>query len=107
MHQIKARIDPDAVIVSVAGDIDVAAAGELRDTGLRAIKEADGRPVILDVAALTFTDSTGLGALVALNNAASETETTLLLRSVPPQMATLMRLTALDQVFTEATGAAE
>lgn len=102
MHRIKARTDPHAVTVSVTGEIDVAAAGELRDTGLSAINQADGRPVIVDVAGLTFIDSTGLGALVTLNNAAGQAQVTLLLRSVPPRLVTLMRLTALDQVFSEA-----
>jgi anti-sigma B factor antagonist len=99
MHRIKVESGHLGVILRLAGDLDVKSVGELRDVGLGAIKQADGRAVVIDVAGLTFIDSTGLGALVTLNNAARDTGTPLTLRSVPPRMATLMRLTALDQVF--------
>ncbi len=99
MHRIKTHTDAHVLRVSLAGDIDVAAAGDLREAGLRAIEQADGRPVVFDAGGVTFIDSTGLGALVALNNAAGETNTRMVLQSVPPRMATLLRVTALDHVF--------
>jgi anti-sigma B factor antagonist len=107
MHRIDTRADAQVLTVSMAGDIDVAAAGDLREAGLRAIEQADGRPVVLDAGGVTFIDSTGLGALVALNNAAEETNARILLRSVPPRMATLLRVTALDHVFQVDQAAAE
>lgn len=99
MHRINTHTSEQVLTVSLAGDIDVAAAGDLREAGLRAIEQAEGRSVVFDAAGVTFIDSTGLGALVALNNAAGETNTRMVLRSVPPRMATLLRVTALDHVF--------
>jgi anti-sigma B factor antagonist len=49
-----------ATIVSVAGEVDLATAPELRD----ALMSAPG-DLTVDLAAVSFMDSTGLGALVA------------------------------------------
>src|SRR5689334_12398638 len=99
MFSARVGDDADAVTVTIAGDIDVAAVAELRRRGLQAIADAHGRPVVLDAAEVTFIDSTGLGALVQLNNTAQDAGTSISLRAVPRRMAFLLHTTALDSVF--------
>lgn len=101
MFTIKMQDDAEAVVLTVSGDVDVATVDQFRQTGLDAIARAVRRPVIIDTAAVVFIDSTGLGGLVALNNAAAAAGTVLKLRAVPPRMATLLRLTAIDAVIPE------
>jgi anti-sigma B factor antagonist len=83
----------------VTGEVDLVAVEEFCKRGLDAIAQADGRSVIIDAAAVTFIDSTGLSALVTLNKAAAAAGTVLTLRAVPQRMASLLRITALDTVI--------
>jgi anti-sigma B factor antagonist len=57
------------VVLAVNGDVDIATAPELRTRLARAV---DGHPaVVVDLAAVGFMDSTGLGVLVAAYNRAA------------------------------------
>jgi len=104
MLQIETQDDADALALTVSGDIDLVTVDGFCERGLDAIAQADGRPVIIDVAAVTFIDSTGLGALVSINNAAAAAGTPLMLRAVPPRMASLLRITAIDTVIPVSEG---
>lgn len=61
--RISKRDEGDDVILVLTGEIDVSTAPRLRDELNRLIHEPSGR-VILDLSAVTFLDSTGLGVLV-------------------------------------------
>lgn len=50
-------------VLSLAGDLDIANCDAVRSTVDELVREDVGR-VIIDLSALSFTDSTGLGALV-------------------------------------------
>jgi anti-sigma B factor antagonist len=56
--------DDDRAIVSIGGDLDLAAAPGLRDA-LAEVIDADHREVVLDAIDVTFCDSTGLGVLLS------------------------------------------
>ncbi|GGQ43062.1 STAS domain-containing protein [Couchioplanes azureus] len=72
MGPLSASVDQEVLRLSLRGDIDFANAELITD----AIREAvvQGRPklVRLDVAEVTFLDSSGLGALVAARRAAMD-----------------------------------
>lgn len=51
-----------AAVVRVSGDIDVANAGRLGD-GLRALL-GGGRPIVIDISAVTYIDSVGLHVIL-------------------------------------------
>jgi anti-sigma B factor antagonist len=53
----------------------------------------------IDLRALTFLDSSGLGALVAIRNAATDKNIALRLRSVPRQASRILALTAMEDFF--------
>ena len=61
-----------ATIVAIDGDVDLATVPELR-TALQAVATAgDGRPLVIDLTAVTFMDSSGLAVLLAATKAARE-----------------------------------
>lgn len=55
--------DPDGVCVKLSGELDIASAPALRDT-LARLSEEPNCSVLVDVANLTFLDSTGISVLV-------------------------------------------
>lgn len=61
---------PGLALVAVTGEVDLATAPGLRETLLRVLHTHG--PVVLDIdlAGVTFLDCTGIGALVAVRNAA-------------------------------------
>jgi anti-anti-sigma factor len=54
---------------------------------------------VIDLAKVTFMDSTGLGALVTIRNASHRLSKQLSLRSVPERVQKLLAVTGLDRAF--------
>lgn len=89
---------PGRCRVTVAGDLDVVSAPDVRDT-LRAAL-ADHRSVVVDCGGLTFCDCTGLSALLAAARTAKASGSELRLCSIPHPLARLLRLTHAGSAFT-------
>ncbi|WP_336206437.1 STAS domain-containing protein [Nonomuraea sp. LPB2021202275-12-8] len=90
-------ISPDATTIRLAltGDLDFDTAGELAS-----ILPADGCDrVDIDLSGLAFIDSSGLAALVRLHQALAGSGTTLHVVALTPYLRSLMRMTALDRLF--------
>jgi anti-anti-sigma factor len=84
--------------VAVRGEVDLATATDLESVVRAALEEApDG--VVLDLAQLTFIDSSGLRALVALAKDAESRGTTLSLRNLPRHAQRVLELTGLGDWF--------
>jgi anti-sigma B factor antagonist len=88
----------DGACFAVAGEVDVETAPRMRDALLETIAEEEA--VILDLGSVTFMDSTGLSAMVAVGQAAKANGVALRLREVPPRVMKLLTLTGLDGVLT-------
>jgi anti-sigma B factor antagonist len=56
------------VVLAVRGEVDLSTGGRLLEAGSAALREAVGRPVVLDLTGVDFLSSSGLGLLVALND---------------------------------------
>jgi anti-sigma B factor antagonist len=85
------------VVLKVAEDrIDAACAAAFRDAVAAVIARGEGR-LVIDLAAVTFMDSTGLGALVATLKTAGGGR--IALCGVRDSVATLFKLTRMDKVF--------
>jgi anti-sigma B factor antagonist len=69
--QIGVRREPAAIVVFAEGEVDVLTVGRLRTAVDEALKDAAGRPVVVDLTAVTFLGSHGLAALA---EAASKAE---------------------------------
>jgi anti-sigma B factor antagonist len=86
------------VIRVEAARIDAAAAIAFKEA-VRIATIRPGAPVILDLSRVTFLDSSGLGALVAVMKMLGP-ERPLHLAGVTPNVAKVLRLTRMDSVFT-------
>jgi stage II sporulation protein AA (anti-sigma F factor antagonist) len=73
-------VDPDGLVVAaLAGELDLDRADEVRDSLAQAATLPGCRFLRVDVSALAFIDSYGLGALVSARNAAAAQGVTLTL----------------------------
>jgi anti-sigma B factor antagonist len=85
-------------VLSVRGEADISSAQQLRD-GLGDLVSSDAKAVIVDLTAITFLDSTGLGVLVEARNAAVEVGSALPIACDDGRILKLFRITGLDNVF--------
>jgi anti-sigma B factor antagonist len=92
---------PTAPQLVLSGEIDVAVAAELRAAGARVVEalDADAR-LEIDLGAVTFIDSSGVGALVAIRNLADARRLPLALAHPSPKFVRFLELTGLREHFT-------
>lgn len=86
----------------LTGELDLAAAPDMRAAGLVALAEPDCSTLVLDVADLSFIDSTGIGTWVELRNHAIQNDQRLQLRSVSDHLARILKIGGLSALFDEA-----
>jgi anti-anti-sigma factor len=92
--QMTSEVRPEAVTVHAEGEIDLDTCGRFRDAIVAAGLEA---PVLLDLSAVTFLDSSGIRALLEARRAVSPAPVVLVAPS-PPVMRVLT-LTRLCETF--------
>ncbi|MFB7172414.1 STAS domain-containing protein [Streptomyces sp. NPDC056254] len=105
---ITLREAPAGPVLTLAGDLDHATAGRLRDR-VTALVLQQGQCLVVDLAGLDFCDSSGLTSLLVARNHAHAARADIVLAAVPPNTLRIMRVVGLDQVFTllpDADGAA-
>ena len=69
---LRARHDNGRAVLTIVGELDLATVPSLREAGISALSEPGCRALLLDLAGLTFLDSTGLGCWIELRNRAEE-----------------------------------
>jgi anti-sigma B factor antagonist len=85
-------------MVTVTGEVDVATAPSLRSQLDQAIDR--GRPlVVVDLRAVTFIDSTGLGVLIRASRRVDERHGALRLVVAEPRILKLFEITGLTELF--------
>jgi anti-anti-sigma factor len=84
--------------LKVTGEIDLGVAAELAAAGLACLERADDI-VVLDLGQVSFIDSTGIGALVAVRNRAQVVGKTLRLATVSDRVAKVLSIAGLAEVF--------
>lgn len=87
------------VIVRLDGELDVSTAPKLHEVLADAVSQEASGPVILDLSALSFVDSTGLSVLVSTNNRLKDSGRILILQSAQPIVRRLLEVTGLTEVF--------
>ena len=80
------------------GHLDVGAVSTFLDSAKTLIATATNA-ILIDMSAVKFLDSSGLGALVAAKNAAEMKGLNLSLRNATPRVLELIRMTGLSEVF--------
>lgn len=91
--------DDGSTLLVVSGDIDMSCVKELREIGLGVLARVGGTEFLLDLMDVPFIDSTGLGALIALRNAADEGGTHLALLDPSERVMAVLEITKLADVF--------
>src|SRR5579862_6996670 len=102
---VRARHEPEYVIITAAGEIDIFTVSRLRDP-LFALADA-GRPLIADLDQVTFIGAAGLGALAGAARRAAARGSSLHVICARPQTRQLLQLTGLDRTLRLARTLAE
>ena len=85
-------------VLVVRGDIDLASASDF-ETCLRTALDGSPSSITIDLAALTFIDSSGLRALVSVSKEAQSRGATIGLRNVPRHAQRVLDITGLSEWF--------
>lgn len=93
-------------VVTVEGELDVATAPRLR-TGVAALALAPGGLLVVDLAGVTFCDSSGISALIAARNVAEAAGAGVALAAVPARLSRTFGLIGLADFFPTYPSAAD
>jgi anti-sigma B factor antagonist len=85
-------------VFHVPSDIDTATAWELKPQLLAQLREY-GPPLVLDLGAVQFIDSTGLGMLVSLLKETRQAGGSIRLINLNREVLRLLQITGLERVF--------
>ena len=108
--EAKTSTDGDWLVVALSGECDLAVQAELA----AALGDAVGRSraVMIDLAALTFLDSSGIHELVTAHHASRERDGRLSVRNATGMVATVLEVTGVGELLSprasdaDATGSA-
>jgi anti-sigma B factor antagonist len=90
--------EADRVVVDIGGEVDVIGAAEL-DGVVRELVAEGAADLVLDLADVTFIDSTGVSALVAGRTLCQSHDGDLTLRAPSPRAWRVLTITGLDAIF--------
>jgi anti-sigma B factor antagonist len=93
--RVTLSVDAEVVTVTLAGEFDLAAAPEFRSRADEAL-DAGTAAVVLDLAELSFIDSTGIAALLELHRRLASAGRTMRLVNVGPQPAGVLDITGVS-----------
>ena len=93
-----ARVGEGTFVVSVAGELDLHTVGQL-ETELEQARGRGAGRVVVDLACVTFMDSTALGALVHTHRILRLAGGDLVLVSADPRVLRLFAITGLERVM--------
>jgi anti-anti-sigma factor len=98
-HQAIRYAQNDGILtIWLDGEIDLATVGQLTAAFDQALASAPSK-VVLDLSAVTFVDSTGIGAIVGLRNATITAGIALCLNPGPANVMRVMTLSGLTEAF--------
>lgn len=85
--------------LKVTGEVDIAVADDLAAAALGALAQDGAQSLRVDLAGVTFLDSSGLGALVRVRNAAHDEGKELLIANPVESVMKVFTITGLDAVL--------
>lgn len=100
------RTEAGVTIIAVSGELDFWTGSQLRRELLAAVEQETPR-ILLDLEAMPFADSTGLGAIIHGYKLAKTRGGTFALAAVPANTAAMIRITGLTHLFSPYATVAE
>jgi anti-sigma B factor antagonist len=97
--EVDVRMLADTCDMVVYGEIDTKVADDLAAMGQLCLIEPGVRSLTLDLSAVTFIDSSGIGAMVRIRNIALEFDKQLSLRNPSQRVLRVLQLAGLHMVF--------
>jgi anti-sigma B factor antagonist len=97
--RIETRLNGSVCTLRLYGEADLAVAEQILEVGAAALSEPGTTAVIVEMARLTFIDSTGLGALVGLRNLAMASNKTVQLAQPSERVKRVLDISGLATVF--------
>jgi anti-sigma B factor antagonist len=97
MSVFEVRIEGDARVV-VSGELDMATSPQLT-SAVVALADTDARRVVVDLAAVSFIDSTGVSALCLARTKLEGNGVVLVLGPVSAQVESVLQMVGLDAEF--------
>ena len=85
-------------VIALSGDVDLESSPKVRDVLLDCVSAK--RPVLVDMSAVSYIDSSGVASLVEAHQTARKGETTFALAQVSQSAMRVLELARLDKVFT-------
>ena len=98
--KIQTEVQDTEVILLVEGEVDAFTAPQLKEKLLGLIQPTQYQTVSLDLAGVSYMDSTGVGVLIGALKASKQTGTKLLVKNIPPRIERLFTITGLIDVIT-------
>jgi anti-sigma B factor antagonist len=95
---VSTRNDSGCAIVAVSGDVDISTSPDLRQA-LATVVAAGNRIIVVDLSAVRFLDSTGLGVLVGAYTAVRNAGGRLTVVNNHTVVLKVLNVTALDEVL--------
>ncbi len=95
---VTASLGETARVLVVSGEVDVASADDLLPAAEPCLVSGASE-LRVDLGAVTFIDSSGLGALVQLRNAAARHDQQVVLENVPASVRRLLEITGLTEIL--------
>ena len=96
---VRAHIEGDWTVLTVAGELDVVGAPQVRQSVMDAVK--DGRRcLVLDLSGVDFIDSFGIGVLVGALKRVRLLDGDLMMVVPEPRVRRVLEVCDLDRVFT-------
>lgn len=93
------RLVSGVAVVSVSGEVDVATCGLLRGALLRVVTDENYRGLVVNLAGVTFIDSTGIGVLVGVWRRVRATDGGLTVAMPSRQVQSVLNATGLTKVL--------
>jgi anti-sigma B factor antagonist len=95
---VSTRTTPTGPVIELAGDLDHRSARQVRAL-LPDVALQPGQQLIVDLAQLTFCDSSGITVLIAARNHALAAQATVVLSAVPERVTHILHMVGLEQAF--------
>ena len=97
--KVSSRSQGDHTVLALAGEIDLYTAPRLQSELTRALSAADAAQIVVDMSAVDFLDSTGLGVLVGGLKRVKSNEGELRLVVAQDRIMKIFDITGLAKVF--------